>query len=35
MEKKYLLKVFQDWGKRVTKENGGGGEFKYEVFDVL
>jgi hypothetical protein len=26
---------FQEWGKRRIKENGGGGEFKYDTFDIL
>jgi hypothetical protein len=33
-EKKYLLKLFLDWWGGI-KENGGGGEFKYDVFDIL
>jgi hypothetical protein len=32
MEKLYLLKLFQ--GARI-KENGGGGEFKYDIFNTL
>jgi hypothetical protein len=35
MEKRYLLKLFQEWGKEEIKENGGGGEFKYDIFDKL
>jgi hypothetical protein len=36
------LKLFQEWdsfpfqdGEGDIKENGGGGEFKYEIFDIL
>jgi hypothetical protein len=29
------LKVFQKWGKGGIKENGGGGEFRYDIFDIL
>jgi hypothetical protein len=29
MEKRYLLTLFQEWGKKGIKENSGGGEFKY------
>jgi hypothetical protein len=31
------LKLFQEWGVGVRgmKENGGGWEFKYDVFDIL
>jgi hypothetical protein len=35
MEKLYLLKLFQDWEKRRIKENGGGGEFTYDIFDIV
>jgi hypothetical protein len=35
VEKICLLKLFQEWGKREIKENGGGGEFKYDIFDTL
>jgi hypothetical protein len=31
----YLLKLFQEWGERRMKENGSGGEFKYDIFDIL
>jgi hypothetical protein len=31
--KKILLKLFQG-GQRIN-ENGGGGEFKYDVFDIF
>jgi hypothetical protein len=26
------LKLFQEWGQGEIKENGGGGELKYDVF---
>jgi hypothetical protein len=29
------LKLFQEWGEREIKENGGQGEFKYDRFDIL
>jgi hypothetical protein len=29
------LKLFQEWGEEEIKENGGGGEFTYEIFDIL
>jgi hypothetical protein len=29
------LKLFQEWEKEGMKENGGGGEFKYDIFDIL
>jgi hypothetical protein len=36
MEKKYLLKkIFLEWGEREINQNGGEGEFKYKVFDIL
>jgi hypothetical protein len=31
----YLLKLFQEWGERGIKENNGGGEFMYDIFDTL
>jgi hypothetical protein len=31
---RYLLKLFQEWG-RGTKENCGEGELKYDIFDIL
>jgi hypothetical protein len=34
MEKRYLLKLFQKWGGEVIKENSGGDELKYDIFDV-
>jgi hypothetical protein len=30
-----MLKLFQKWGERRMKENVGGGEFKYDIFDIL
>jgi hypothetical protein len=35
MQKWYLLKLFQDLGDRKIKDSGGGGEFKYDMFDTL
>jgi hypothetical protein len=29
------LNLFQEWGKEGIKENIGGGEFKYDNFDIL
>jgi hypothetical protein len=29
------LKLFHKWGEGRIKENDGGGEFKYDKFDVL
>jgi hypothetical protein len=29
-----LLKLFQEWGRGI-KENGKGGEFKCDIFDIL
>jgi hypothetical protein len=29
------LKIFQEWGEGKMKENGGGGEFKYDIFNIL
>jgi hypothetical protein len=34
MEKRELLKLFQEWEGKI-RENGGGDEFKYEIFDIL
>jgi hypothetical protein len=34
MEKRYLLKLFLEWREGI-KENVGGGEFKYDIFDIL
>jgi hypothetical protein len=33
MEKLYLFKLFQELGE--IKENDGGGEFKYDILDIL
>jgi hypothetical protein len=35
MQKLYLLKPFQEWGKRGMRESGGRGEFKCDIFDTL
>jgi hypothetical protein len=35
MEKLYLLKLFQEYRERGIKENGGGGEFNCDIFDIL
>jgi hypothetical protein len=35
MEKLYLLKLFKEWGPEGMKENGGGGDLKYNVLDTL
>jgi hypothetical protein len=35
MQKQYLLKIFQESGDKGIKENGAGGEFKYDIFDTL
>jgi hypothetical protein len=32
MEKRYLLKLFQEGG---IKDNGGEDEFNYDIFDIL
>jgi hypothetical protein len=34
MEKWDLLKLFQEWGRGI-KENDGGDEFNYDIFDTL
>jgi hypothetical protein len=34
MEKLYLLNMFQEWRGGWVKENDGGGEFKYKIFNV-
>jgi hypothetical protein len=34
MEKRDLLKLLQEWGRR-EKEKGGGGGFNYDIFDIL
>jgi hypothetical protein len=30
-----MLKLFLECGEGAIKENGGGGEFKYDTFDIL
>jgi hypothetical protein len=30
-----MLKLFQELVEGVIKENGEGGEFKYDIFDIL
>jgi hypothetical protein len=34
-KKRYLLKLFQEWGEVGLRENGGWGKFKYNKFDIL
>jgi hypothetical protein len=29
------LKLYQEWEEEEIKKNGGGGIFKYEIFDIL
>jgi hypothetical protein len=29
------LKLFQEWGEGRIKENGGKGEYKYDILDIL
>jgi hypothetical protein len=29
------VETIQEWGRGGIKENGGGGEFKYDIFDTL
>jgi hypothetical protein len=29
------LKLFQEYGKGEIQEDGGGGEFKYDIVDIL
>jgi hypothetical protein len=29
------MKLFQEWEEEGIKENGGEGEFKYDIFDIL
>jgi hypothetical protein len=31
MEKRELLKLFQEWGEEGLKENDGGNEFNYDI----
>jgi hypothetical protein len=33
LEPRYLLKLILEW--EGVKENGGGGKFKYDIFDIL
>jgi hypothetical protein len=33
--KRYLLKLFQEWGEGGIEENDAGGEFKYDIFDIF
>jgi hypothetical protein len=35
MEKKIPVKTVPGMGQRRIKENDGGGEFKYDIFDIL
>jgi hypothetical protein len=35
MEKWDLLKLLQEWGERRIKENDEGGEFNYDILDIL
>jgi hypothetical protein len=34
MQKLYLLKLFLEWWEGGIKENDGGAEFKYDMFDI-
>jgi hypothetical protein len=34
MEKRYLLKLFLKWVEERIKENGAGGELKYNISDI-
>jgi hypothetical protein len=34
-KKTYLLKLFHEWRAGEIKENGGKGEFKYDIFYIL
>jgi hypothetical protein len=29
------LKLFQEWKEGEINENGGGGEFNYDIFDIV
>jgi hypothetical protein len=29
------VELLQEWGDQGIKENGGGGEFEYVIFDIL
>jgi hypothetical protein len=33
--KKNHIQLFQEWWEEGIKENDGGGEFKYDIFDLL
>jgi hypothetical protein len=33
--KMMLAEIIPGMGERGIKENGGGGEFKYDIFDIL
>jgi hypothetical protein len=35
MEKRSLLKLFLKWVEEGIKENGGGGEFRHNIFYML
>jgi hypothetical protein len=35
MQKWYLLRLFQELGVGRMKEKSGGGEFQYDIFDIL
>jgi hypothetical protein len=34
-KKTCLLRLLQEWGEERIKENGGGDEFKYDIFDIF
>jgi hypothetical protein len=35
MDKRDLLKLFQEWGAARTKENGRAGKLMFDIFDIL
>jgi hypothetical protein len=35
MEKKYLLKIFQELGEKGINKSGEGGEFTYDIFGTM
>jgi hypothetical protein len=35
MEKMISVETIPGMGEKGMKENGGGGEFKYDIFDIL
>jgi hypothetical protein len=35
MKKMISVETIPGMGRREIKENGGGGEFKYDIFDIL